>query len=112
MAQAERLPLVRARTRRAARGPAWAWTVGAAVFALGAALTGLLIGPVHLGVWTIVRDALSHVPYLGLHSHISQADSAILWQLRAPRVVLGLLVGALLASAGATYQGVFRNPLA
>ena len=29
-----------------------------------------------------------------------------------PRVVLGALVGGMLALAGATYQGVFRNPLA
>ena len=33
-------------------------------------------------------------------------------QLRLPRVVLGLLVGAMLALAGGCYQGVFRNPLA
>ena len=32
---------------------------------------------------------LSHVPLLGVHSHLSATDSAILWQLRAPRVVLG-----------------------
>src|SRR5207342_2698700 len=37
---------------------------------------------------------------------------AILWQIRVPRVVLAALVGAMLAVAGATYQGVFRNPLA
>src|SRR5439155_1160220 len=36
---------------------------------------------------------------------------AILWQLRAPRVVLGALVGGMLALAGGAYQGVFRNPL-
>jgi len=46
-----------------------------------------------------------------LHSHLSASDSAIVWQLRLPRVVLGLLVGAMLSCAGATYQGVFRNPL-
>src|SRR5256886_8233225 len=34
------------------------------------------------------------------------------WSLRFPRVVLGALVGGLLATAGAAYQGVFRNPLA
>ena len=39
-------------------------------------------------------------------------DEAILWQLRAPRVVLAALVGGMLALAGASYQGVFRNPLA
>src|SRR2546430_16682920 len=34
------------------------------------------------------------------------------WSLRFPRVVLGALVGGMLATAGAAYQGVFRNPLA
>jgi iron complex transport system permease protein len=36
----------------------------------------------------------------------------VVTQLRLPRVVLGLLVGAMLALAGGCYQGVFRNPLA
>ena len=36
----------------------------------------------------------------------------MLWELRFPRVVLGGLVGGTLALAGASYQGVFRNPLA
>jgi iron complex transport system permease protein len=37
---------------------------------------------------------------------------AIVWQIRLPRVLLAGMVGASLACAGATYQGVFRNPLA
>ena len=37
---------------------------------------------------------------------------AIIWEVRLPRVLLAGLVGATLAYAGATYQGVFRNPLA
>ena len=39
------------------------------------------------------------------------AASNVLWQIRAPRVLAGLTVGASLAAAGATYQGLFRNPL-
>ncbi|TXL73313.1 iron ABC transporter permease [Vineibacter terrae] len=35
----------------------------------------------------------------------------VLWQVRLPRVLAGLAVGAALAAAGATYQGLFRNPL-
>ena len=46
-----------------------------------------------------------------MRSHLSPTDSAIVWQLRAPRVVLALLVGGMLALAGGAYQGVFRNPL-
>ncbi|MGQ0464066.1 MAG: FecCD family ABC transporter permease [Sporichthyaceae bacterium] len=40
-----------------------------------------------------------------------QGDS-VLWNIRFPRLVMGLLVGAALGSAGAVMQGVFRNPLA
>lgn len=38
--------------------------------------------------------------------------SLVLWELRMPRVVLGVLVGAGLGAAGAVLQGFFRNPLA
>ncbi|TVM06578.1 MAG: iron ABC transporter permease [Halomonas sp.] len=34
------------------------------------------------------------------------------WQLRLPRLLLGVLVGAMLAGSGAAMQGLFRNPLA
>jgi len=42
----------------------------------------------------------------------SESDSAILFQLRMPRVVAAFLVGCGLSSAGLVMQGVFRNPLA
>jgi iron complex transport system permease protein len=84
----------------------------AAAFLVCSLLVGLMIGPVHVGVGPIARSAASHLPFLHIQSHLSQTDSAIIWQLRAPRVVLGMLVGGMLALAGASYQGVFRNPLA
>ncbi|MGY4101215.1 FecCD family ABC transporter permease [Nocardia sp. R16R-3T] len=40
------------------------------------------------------------------------AGEVTLWQVRFPRVVLAILVGAALATAGALLQGVFANPLA
>jgi iron complex transport system permease protein len=70
----------------------------------------LVIGPTSIGTWRVVGDALSHVG-IG-HSTLTSLQSFIIWQLRAPRMVLGLLAGSMLAVAGATYQGVFRNPLA
>ena len=90
--------------------PAWALAVGA--FVVVAALLGLALGPVGLGTGRVARELLSHMPFLGVESPLTETEDAILWELRAPRVALGLLVGALLASAGAAYQGVFRNPLA
>jgi iron complex transport system permease protein len=108
----------RLRSRLAARAdrplpgisPAWALAVTA--FVVVAALLGLALGPVGLGAGRVARELLSHVPLLGVESDLTPTEDAILWELRAPRVALGLVVGALLASAGAAYQGVFRNPLA
>src|SRR4029077_17946227 len=71
----------------------------------------LVVGPVHIGLGEIMRSALSYVPFLHVHQPLGAVDRAILWQLRAPRVVLAALVGGMLAIAGASYQGVFRNPL-
>ena len=85
--------------------------VGGIVFAVAACLAGMLVGPAHIGIEAIVRSVASHLPLLHVHSGLSSTDSAILWQLRAPRVVLGVLVGGMLALAGGSYQGVFRNPL-
>lgn len=44
-------------------------------------------------------------------AELTQAD-AVIWQLRAPRVLLAALVGATLALAGVLYQALFKNALA
>ena len=69
------------------------------------------MGPVSLGVWPVIESTLAHL-HVHAHSPLQGTKSAILWQLRAPRVALGALVGATLAVSGSAYQGVFRNPLA
>ncbi len=38
-------------------------------------------------------------------------NSPIFWQLRLPRVLLSVVVGAVLSVCGAAYQSIFRNPL-
>ena len=64
---------------------------------------GVALGPVDLPLSGVARELL------GLHSGL--AVPAIVWEIRLPRVVLGVLVGATLACTGCGYQGVFRNPL-
>jgi iron complex transport system permease protein len=92
------------------RGVPRPWGLCAAAFLVLALLVGLGVGAVGIGPGAIVESAFSH---LGIgHTPLSSVQEAILWQLRAPRVVLAALVGAMLAVAGASYQGVFRNPLA
>ena len=74
-----------------------------AVLALLCAMLSLGLGPAHLG-WSRAFAAL-----------IGQADpiaTTIVWQLRLPRSLLALMIGAMLGGAGAALQGYLRNPLA
>jgi iron complex transport system permease protein len=95
-----------------ARGVPLVWALSVGVFLAGSLIVGLGIGPVRIGPGAIAESAVSHVPFLHVHSSLDSVQEAILWQLRAPRVVAAALVGGMLAIAGSAYQGVFRNPLA
>ncbi len=95
-----------------ARGIPRPWGLLAVAFLVGALLVGLGIGPVGIGAGGILRSALSHLPFVHVHSSLDSVQEAVLWQIRAPRVVLAALVGGMLAIAGSAYQGVFHNPLA
>ncbi len=71
--------------------PSGAWWLPAATLLLaGALVLGVMIGPA--GNW-------------------GTASWNIVWNVRMPRVALAGIVGAMLSLAGASYQGVFRNPL-
>ncbi|MEM9104866.1 MAG: iron ABC transporter permease, partial [Pseudomonadota bacterium] len=48
----------------------------------------------------------------GASEGLSARDRIIIFDIRLPRMVLGVLIGASLAVCGAILQGVFRNPLA
>jgi iron complex transport system permease protein len=89
------------------------WSVGVVTTLVAAALvTGAVLGPADIAASQVIREALSHVPGLGIESDLTAIQQDILWSWRFPRVVLGMMVGGTLALSGAAYQGVFRNPLA
>lgn len=75
-------------------------------------LASILVGPAGLSTRGVLLDLLDALPFVHIDSGLTAQQHAILWNIRLPRVVLGTLVGATLAIAGAAYQGVFRNPLA
>lgn len=95
--------------RRRLSRSALASGIGALTLAVA---VGIALGPVELAPVAVVRELLDRLPFVTLESGLSEREAAVLWQLRVPRVVLGGLVGGTLAMAGASYQGVFRNPLA
>jgi iron complex transport system permease protein len=80
--------------------------------ALGAVLAAVLIGPVRIGVRGALLEVIDRLPLIHVDSGLDSRQAAVIWELRLPRAVLGAMVGATLAVAGAAYQGVFRNPLA
>jgi iron complex transport system permease protein len=106
--EAPRLPEVRGPGAR----HTWVPVVVAAVLMIVISMVAMCVGPVAVPPSQVVGTLLAHVPLLHFHTSTPAINQAIVWQLRAPRVVLAGLVGAMLASGGAAYQGLFRNPLA
>jgi len=88
------------------------WILAGALFLVVSLVIGALVGPVHIGLGDAFESVLARIPFVPVHSPLSPTNEAILWDIRIPRVIVGALVGAMLATAGASYQGVFRNPLA
>ncbi|MET8151373.1 FecCD family ABC transporter permease [Actinoplanes sp. NPDC049668] len=88
------------------------WFAGGVVAVLFALVAGIAFGPVSLPPAAVAAELLNLLPGVRIDSGLNAREVAIITELRLPRVVLGLLVGAMLALAGAAYQGVFRNPLA
>jgi iron complex transport system permease protein len=88
------------------------WWIPAAVVALACSLLlGLMIGPAGPTWWRVPLELLNRLPLISVDSGLTATDWSIVWQIRAPRVVLAAIVGSTLSIAGASYQGVFRNPL-
>jgi iron complex transport system permease protein len=88
------------------------WFAVASAAVAGAVVLGLVLGPASLSTWGVLTELVSVLPGIDIGPGLTDRQADILWQIRMPRVVLGALVGGMLALSGAAYQGVFRNPLA
>src|ERR1700754_108143 len=81
--------------------------------AIAVLIAGLLLAltvgryPVSLGDLLNVLTA----KLAGHRADVSPAVESVIWQVRGPRVIAAMLVGAALAVAGTAFQGLFRNPL-
>lgn len=102
---------VRAPVAKARRSTAtWTLTVALAAALLVLALLSAGLGAYHIPL-SDVLGSVRHRAGLGGHP-LDRVGESVLWNVRLPRVVLALLVGASLGCAGALTQGVFGNPLA
>ena len=79
---------------------------------LAAVLLAVGVGAVWISPTTTVRLVVWKLGLADRPAGVPQSVEIILFQLRIPRVLLAVVVGAALAAAGAVFQALFRNPLA
>jgi iron complex transport system permease protein len=89
-------------------------TVGlvATVMLLLTLVLGVGLGSVRIGPSETIAVILFRTLGLDIGVTWTPATEAIVWDLRLPRVLTAMLIGCGLAVAGATFQGLLRNPLA
>src|SRR5882757_924690 len=81
--------------------------------AIAVLIAGLLLA-LTVGRYPVGLGDLANVLTAKLAGHradVSPAVESVIWQVRGPRVIAAMLVGAALAVAGTAFQGLFRNPL-
>lgn len=86
--------------------------IGSILLLISSILLGLFVSSVTIPVPTILHILSEKIFHIGWLSEIPINEEMIIWNIRFPRVVLALCVGASLSLAGAAFQGLLRNPLA
>ena len=86
----------------------WNWRITAfcALILLAVAIMAVSFGPISINFFKVFKTLFD------LPGGSTGQDRTVILELRLPRVILGALVGAALATSGAVYQTVFHNPLA
>ncbi len=88
------------RRTRARQAHIWLALLLAAV-----SVISLATGPTGTSLWVAMVKIIDGEP-------LTAMERVVIWDIRMPRLILGIAVGAALAVSGAVMQGLFRNPLA
>ncbi|THJ65462.1 iron ABC transporter permease [Arthrobacter echini] len=98
------------RSRR--RGRNTAWVSALCLLLMVSLVLAVALGPVTVAPGTVAELLLSHLGRLPRRETLDSTASAIVWDVRLPRALLGAAVGAGLAMCGAALQAMVRNMLA
>jgi len=76
-------------------------------------LLALVLAALAVGAYPVSPSTLAAIVLAKLRGlpDANAAATTVIFAIRGPRILGAMLVGAALASAGAAYQGLFRNPL-
>ncbi len=77
---------------------------------LALVLISIAVGKYRIGPGELVTALINRLQ--GGDGEVPTVIETVIFQIRLPRITAAVLVGAALAAAGATYQSLFRNPLA
>lgn len=83
------------------------------IFMIFVILFSISLGRAELDIITVSKIVFGKlIGSKNLLDGVEEYSSAIVWDIRVPRVLVGALVGAGLAVAGTIFQSILRNPLA
>ncbi|MCD4844785.1 MAG: iron ABC transporter permease [Methanosarcinales archaeon] len=81
------------------------------VVMLLAAAFAMVLGAYNISFVDVYATIIANLSPLHDVSNFNKLHNTIIWDIRLPRVLLAIIVGAALATSGAVFQGCFRNPL-
>lgn len=86
------------------------------IISFGAGRYNVSPGEVLSSIWSGIRHGIWWIgEHIGIHStepaFMTGSEDTVVWLVRMPRIIAAILVGGALSVSGATYQGLFRNPM-
>lgn len=86
------------------------------IISFGAGRYNVSPGEVLSSIWSGIRHGIWWIGEpIGIHStepaFMTGSEDTVVWLVRMPRIIAAILVGGALSVSGATYQGLFRNPM-
>lgn len=84
----------------------------ATIVLIATSIISMGIGAVSIPAGDVAWVLLSHLPFSFAAETLDSVTNTIVWDIRLPRTILTILVGAALATSGGVMQGFFQNPMA
>ncbi len=82
------------------------------ILLLACVIVSCAFGPVNVSLLNIIKMTLNKISFTNFEPVWPASHETIIFNVRLPRVIAGVFVGAALASAGVIFQGLLRNPMA
>ena len=78
------------------------------------AIVATSLGAAAIKPFTVVSAIIGKIPLLNnlIHTDISEANQLIIFKVRMPRIIMAGIVGVGLSVVGASFQSLFKNPMA